>query len=67
MEANVWMHLDPMSSTGPGNPFNYDAYHMGMQMGKNHYIMFPNHGNEDLKYFILVDTRTGNRVKIVIH
>lgn len=60
-------HLEPMAPTGPGNPFNYDQYHMGQQLGKDHYIMFPSHPTEDLKYFILVDTRTGNRVKIRIH
>ena len=56
-----------MAPTGPGNPFNHDLYHMGQQLGKDHYVMFPNHPTEDLKYFILVDTRTGNRVKVRIH
>ena len=60
-------HLEPMAPTGPGSPFLQDVYHMGQRMGKDHYIMFGNHDTEDLKYMILVDTRTGNRVKIVIH
>lgn len=60
-------HLEPMDTTRSGYPFIHDLYHMGIQMGRNHYIMFPNHKDEDLKYFILVDTRTGSRVKVVIH
>jgi hypothetical protein len=60
-------HLEPMAPQGPGNPFNYDAYHMGQKMGKDHYIMFPNHNTEELRYMVLIDTRTGNKVKIVLH
>lgn len=64
---NPICHLEPMSPLGPGDPFSHDLFHMGHKMGKDHYIMYPSHDAEDLKYFILVDTRTGNRTKVVVH
>ena len=49
---------------GQINPFHWDAYHMGMQFGKNVMIMMANHAGEPAQYMILVNMRTGERVKI---
>jgi len=48
------------------NPFRHDAFHMGQGFGKNHMLMFPNHASEELKYFILVDTSTGKRIRFTV-
>jgi len=48
------------------NPFIYDMYHMGIKVGKDHYFMMPNHYNETLKYFIIVNVNTGYRIKFNI-
>lgn len=48
------------------NPFNHDSYHMGQSFGKNHMLMFPNHTSEELKYFILIDTSTGKRIRFTV-
>jgi len=48
------------------NPFNHDSYHMGQSFGKNHMLMFPNHASEELKYFILIDTSTGKRIRFTV-
>ena len=48
------------------NPFNHDAFHMGQSFGKNHMLMFPNHSSKPLKYFILVDTSTGKRIRFTV-
>lgn len=48
------------------NPFHHDSYHMGQRFGKNHMLMFPNHASDELKYFILIDTSTGERIKFTV-
>ena len=48
------------------NPFNHDSYHMAQNFGKNHVLMFPNHASEELKYFILIDTSTGKRIRFTV-
>jgi hypothetical protein len=48
------------------NPFLEDQYHMGNQIGKNLWLMYPNHPDEVCKYLILVDEVSGERVRINI-
>jgi uncharacterized protein affecting Mg2+/Co2+ transport len=57
-----------MEST-PGNPFQNDAYNMGVKIGTNVHVMMGNYmmGNHDNKhcpYLIVVDTTTGERLLI---
>lgn len=47
------------------NPFNYDAYHMGQSFGTNVIIMMPNHDTEYCPYLIVVNTVTGERIKVL--
>ena len=46
------------------NPFHQDAYHMGIQIGTNVTILTPNFDKEACKYFIIVDTKTGQQVRV---
>ena len=48
------------------NPFNYDHVRMGEQIAKNVVIMFYSVHNE-IDEFVVVDTKTGNRIKIKIN
>lgn len=48
------------------NPYNHDAFHMGRSIGKDLLMMHANHPSEEMNYFILVNTKTGKRVKINI-
>jgi len=49
----------------PGNPFNEDFYNMGIQIGTNVTVMMDNHSDKVCKYLIVVDTTTGERIKIL--
>lgn len=48
------------------NPYHYDSYHMGLDVGIDLVMMLENHASEKMDYFILVNTRTGERVKVII-
>lgn len=49
----------------PGsNPFEYDMYHMGIPVGRNIIIMMGNHDNEICDYLIVVNTETGERIRV---
>lgn len=48
------------------NPFHHDAYHMAKQIGSNCMIMLSNHDDEQCKYFIVINTKTGERMKVII-
>lgn len=56
--------MTEMEPIAPGNPYLSDPYHMGEAMGKDFYIMMENHDSECCPYLILVNTKTGQRVKI---
>jgi hypothetical protein len=61
------MNLEKMEPIPPGsNPFHHDLFNMGQQIGKDLMLMFSNHSDEECKYLILVNTKTGERTKIVI-
>lgn len=46
------------------NPFRHDLWNMGQSIGLEHMMMFRNHPSEDLDYLIIVNTTTGERVKL---
>ena len=48
------------------NPFNHDAYHMGITLGTNVTIMYEKHTNEKHDYVIVINTETGKRLKVVL-
>ena len=49
----------------PGdNPFRYDHFHMGKDLGSNITIMFANHDKEKMTYIIFINKNTGERFKI---
>ncbi len=57
--------MEPMSLTEEdNNPFNHDFFHMGTRLGNNLMIMHPHHDSDTCEYFILVNRKTGERIKI---
>lgn len=46
------------------NPFRHDSYRMGTIIGKNVTVMFTNHSGEQCTHLVIIDTTTGERVKI---
>lgn len=48
------------------NPFHHDAYHMGSTMGNNCTVMFENFEDKECKYLIVINTKTGERIKIIL-
>lgn len=49
-----------------GNPFHHDPYHMGTRIGENCVVMYKNHSNEKVPYLIVVNTETGERLKVTL-
>ena len=54
------------SVDGEINPYLHDLENMGSTIGKNLHCMQGNHDTEKCRYLILIDTITGDRVKIEI-
>lgn len=48
------------------NPFNHDQYHMGTKMGTNCVVMQENHANQECNYLIIVNTETGERIRVCL-
>ncbi len=46
------------------NPFWHDGFNMGTQMGKDVMIMHVNHSTEECNYLIIVNMKTGERMKV---
>lgn len=46
------------------NPFIHNAYHMGTILGKNVTVMFEKHESDYQDYIIVINTATGERMKI---
>ena len=46
------------------NPFLQEAVLMGTQVGRNVTIMHRNFERDECPYLIVIDTRTGERIKI---
>lgn len=57
--------MDPFPPNS--NPFLHDEYHMGQKVGSNCYIMFENFEKDVCNYLIIVDTKTGERQRLVIN
>lgn len=49
------------------NPFLHDIFNMGTSIAKNVMIMHRTHDTEKADYFIIVNTETGERLKVVIN
>lgn len=47
------------------NPYHHDAFHMGKCIGSNAHIMLPNHDSEYCPYIIVINTKTGERLKVL--
>lgn len=60
----IQRNLEPIP---PGsNPFVFDQYNMGQPIGNGLMLMFGNHSKEPCKYLILVDIKSGERVRLEI-
>ena len=60
------MITEQLLSFKPGNPFSEDLCHMGVTLGTNVVVMYPNHPLEEMKYLIIVNTNTGERMRVTI-
>ena len=49
------------------NPYCYDAFHMGVDIGSNITIMMPNHADQPCPYFYIINTETGERTLVTIN
>jgi len=60
-----WARLVEKSSIpAESNPFMNDPTNMGHEVGQNLMMMYGNHSNQECKYLIFVNTKTGERVKL---
>ncbi len=48
------------------NPFHHDIDNMGQTMGTNCMIMHGNHSDEVCNALIIINTLTGERIKVII-
>lgn len=46
------------------NPYVHDSFHMGTRIGANCVVMMANHSNEKTEYLIIVNTETGERLRV---
>ena len=46
------------------SPFNHDFYNMGTRLGVNCVVMYENHPLQACRYLILVNTDTGERIRV---
>jgi len=46
------------------NPYSHDLFHMGKSVGSNITVMFASHDDQVCDYLILIDQRTGERVRV---
>ena len=59
------MKITKLPSFPPNsNPFYNDAYHVGTTIGTNLMAMMENHPDKRCKYVILVNTETGERIRV---
>ena len=59
------MEITKLESFPPKeNPFWHDLFHMGQAVGKNIMIMYSQHENNN--YIIVINTDTGERIKITM-
>jgi len=55
-----------MSFPENSNPFRYDSYHMGVEIGNNVTAMFASNQDGSIDYVILVNKVSGRRIKVRI-
>jgi len=61
------MHVQNMEPFPPkSNPFYHDIYNMGTVIAENITVMHESHPTDKAKYIIVVNTETGERLKIVM-
>ena len=48
------------------NPFQCDSFHMGVVIGTNCTVMMSNHEDKECAYLIVINTDTGERVRVDI-
>jgi hypothetical protein len=58
------MNEDELNSDGTLNPFHQDVSNMGTRLGSNVIIMHSNFDSSPAEYLVVVDTKTGERIKI---
>jgi len=61
MEITTMAPIPPKS-----NPFNHDQYHMGTKMGTNCIVMYENHDTAECNYLIIINTETGERIRVAL-
>jgi hypothetical protein len=57
------LDISTLAPLPAGNPFRYDAFHMGTRLGANVVAMFEKFDTEVQPYIILVNTDTGERIR----
>lgn len=58
------MREDELMHDGTLNPFHQDITHMGTRLGSNVMIMHSNFDSQEAKWIHVIDTKTGERIKI---
>jgi hypothetical protein len=58
------MNEDELYEDGTLNPFHQDIINMGTRLGKNVIVMHQNHDNDEAKFLTIVNTKTGERMRI---
>jgi hypothetical protein len=56
--------VEEMEAIEKGNPFLSDNFNMGTYVATNVAVMFRNFDNQKADYIIIVNTVTGERIKI---
>ena len=56
----------PKNSEGDINPFHYDLFSMGMNFSKDVMFMYAGHFGDNFREGYFVNTKTGERQKLVI-
>ena len=61
------MKTETLSPFPPNtDPFVHDLENMGTVIGVNCMVMFKNHKNETCRFVIIVNTETGERIKVTL-
>ena len=58
--------MTPNEDKTPFNPFQQDLFHMGTKLGKNITILHRNFPKDNCEYLILVNTITGEQIKVTL-
>ena len=58
------MNEEELNTDGTLNPFHQDLSNMGTRLASNVVVMHQNHDHEHADWLILVNTKTGERIKI---